>query len=203
MRPKEDMEKVLDAALTVFSEFGFKKATVEDVAQALHMTKGNLYRYAQGKRDLYEKTAAFALTRWQDQVATAVAAETGPRQRFMVLCQSAVRYLATDDRLRRLLARDPDIFPLFAGNDPYEDINRASVDMIRRVLTEGMASGDFRAVDAAATAEVVFSVYKLLIIRAYIRAEWAEMWAAFNAVLELITKGLYQNPEPREEPPCP
>ncbi|MBU2488360.1 MAG: TetR/AcrR family transcriptional regulator, partial [Proteobacteria bacterium] len=174
-----------------------------DVAKALGMTKGNIYRYAKGKKDLYEKTVAWALSRWQGQVAGAVAAEMDPRRCFIVLAKSAVRYLSTDDRLRRLLARDPDIFPMFADHDPYGAINAASVAMIRRVLEEGMEAGAFRPVDPPATAEAFFSVYKMLIIRAYIRAEEAEMWTAFNAILELLTQGLYRKPETGEEPPCP
>jgi hypothetical protein len=39
------------------------------------------------------------------------------------MCRKAVDYLAQDDDLRRLLVRDPDIFPMFPQNDPFADVN--------------------------------------------------------------------------------
>ncbi|MCB2147657.1 MAG: TetR/AcrR family transcriptional regulator [Deltaproteobacteria bacterium] len=190
MKQKIDIDIIFQAALTVFARFGFKKTTVQDIADQLDMTKGNLYRYSKNKRDLYEKTVSWGLTRWQNNVRRAIAGESEVTDQFLVMCRSAVTYLSKDPDLRLVLAADPDIFPMFAGADPYASINRASVEMIKAILKRGIRQKRFRSVDVDATAETIFGIYKMLIIRGYIRNEKRQIEQMFEQALELMTHGL-------------
>ena len=190
MKPKIENDIIFAAALEVFARYGFRKTTVQDIADRLNMTKGNLYRYAKNKRDLYEKTVSWALLRWQDNVRRAIAEESEVENQFLVMCRSAVTYLATDPDLRQVLAADPDIFPMFPGNDPYGAINAASMEMIKTLLKRGIRLGRFRKVDIAMAAETIFGIYKMLIIRAYIRNEEKRLEQMFEQALELMTHGL-------------
>ena len=65
MKPRENIETIYKVALSVFAEFGYQKATMEDIAGKLDMTKGNLYLYVKNKKDLYHKTVTHALLGWQ------------------------------------------------------------------------------------------------------------------------------------------
>ena len=71
-------DEIFHAALVAFARFGYQKTTMEDVAGALGMTKGNLYFYVSGKRDLYEKTVSSALQQWREAVAIAVTPDLVP-----------------------------------------------------------------------------------------------------------------------------
>ena len=191
MKPKEDLSTIYEAALGVFAEYGFKKATLDDIAAELGMTKGNLYRYARNKRDLYRNTVRYALQRWQGKVRDAIAAESDVVQQFHVMCRKAVAYLAEDDALRRLLVRDPDIFPMFPKEDPYADINANSVGMIRSILERGIRADRFHPVDLDTVPEIIFSVYKMFIIRMYIISRDRAQEEMFTQTVALITQGLF------------
>ncbi len=191
MRKKEDIEKIYSAALAVFADFGYKKATLEDIAGRIGMTKGNLYIYAKNKKDLYRQTVSNALLKWQSMVRERVERETDIKQQFQVMCYKAVEYLSLDNNLRRVLVLDPDIFPMFPVDDPYLEINQASVEMIRGILVHGMAEGRIRQVDPDRISEIIFSVYKMLIIRAYIKEEKKEIQQMFEETIELISAGLF------------
>ncbi len=190
MEKDEKREKVLLASLKMFARYGFKKTTVEDIAGELGMTKGNLYLYAKDKKDLYNRSVAWALLRWQGKVAEAVREESGAQAQFQVLCHKAVEYLTEDDHLREILIHDPDIFPMFSDHDPYADINNASVAMIQQILRLGIEEGVFRHVEVERIAEVIFSIYKMFIIRTYIRQEGEKVHQMFEDTLELVMKGL-------------
>mgnify|MGYP000247659400 CR=1 FL=1 len=192
MKPRENIATIYEAALGVFADYGFKKATLEDIAAALGMTKGNLYRYARNKQDLYRNTVRHALLRWQGRVREAIEREADAARQFHVMCRKAVAYLAEDDALRRLLIRDPDIFPMFPADDPYADINANSVAMIRSILERGMAEKRFRSVDLDTVPEIIFSVYKMFIIRMYIISRDRAQEAMFTQTVALITQGLFQ-----------
>ena len=192
MKPREDIATIYEAALGVFADFGFKKATLDDIAAELGMTKGNLYRYAINKKDLYRNTVRYAMLRWQGRVREAIEQETVATQQFHVMCRKAVAYLSEDDALRRLLVRDPDIFPMFPANDPYADINANSVAMIRSILERGIAEDRFRSVDLETVPEIIFSVYKMFIIRMYIKSRDRAQEAMFTQTVALITQGLFK-----------
>jgi len=194
MKPKENIATIYEAALGVFADYGFKKATLDDIAAELGMTKGNLYRYAQNKKDLYRNTVRHAMLRWQGRVRDAIEREPDAERQFHVMCRKAVAYLAEDDALRRLLVRDPDIFPMFPANDPYADINANSVAMIRSILERGIAEQRFRAVDLETVPEIIFSGYKMFIIRMYIKSRDRAQEEMFTQTVALITQGLYKEP---------
>lgn len=191
MKKKEDIERIYGAALSAFSRHGYRKTTLEDVAGRLDMAPSNLYLYVKNKRDLYQNTVIFALLRWQGRVARDMEGVDSPEEKFLTMCRSAVFYLEEDEDLRRLLILDPDIFPMFADKDPFEHVNRASVALLTDMIREGVAAGRFRKVDPEVTAEAIFSVYKMLIIRSYIKLEKKAGLTLFEQILDLITSGLF------------
>ena len=191
MKPREDLETIYQVALSAFAEFGFRKTTMDDVAGRLNMTKGNLYLYVQNKKDLYHKTVAHALLRWQSKVLEAVERQKDVKRKFSVMCFKAVEYLAQDAKLRQVLIRDPDIFPMFAVKDPFYEINRNSVELIKAILKQGIAEKVFRPVDPERLSEVIFMVYKMFVIRMYIKTEEKQIHEMFEDTVDLFTLGLF------------
>jgi len=191
VRKKENIETIYTAALKTFSRFGYQKTTVEDIAKTINMTKGNLYLYVKNKKDLYRGTVAWALQNWQLRVAAAVDRETDARRRFEVMCFKAVEYLSSDKYFRQVLIHDPDIFPMFPKKDPFEEINRNSVMMIKNILEQGIKEKVFRKVDVGRVSEIIFLIYKMFIIRTYIKNETDFMQQVFAETVELVTHGLF------------
>jgi AcrR family transcriptional regulator len=191
MKPRENIETIYQTALEVFAQFGFSKTTMEDIAGRLSMTKGNLYLYATNKRDLYHKTAEFALLKWQARVAEAVVNESDVKQKFLTMCFKAAEHLAEDRHLRSLLIRDPEIFPMFPTKDPFEEINRNSIELIKSILRVGMAEGAFRRFDIERMSEVIFMIYKMFIIRMYTKTENRVFHEMLRDTVDLCTQGLF------------
>ncbi len=196
MKKREDSQIIYKAALSVFSRFGYKKTTMEDIAGELGMTKGNLYLYARNKKSLYRDTISWGLRRWQSRVALAVEKENDLRLKFEVLCHKAIDYLSRDRELHRLMAKDPGIFPMFPDKDPFESINLDSIAMIRDILEQGIREKAFRTVDTHQISQVIFLIYKVFIIEAYIRGKEEEYNQMLSETLGLMTQGLFIPPAP-------
>jgi AcrR family transcriptional regulator len=192
MRKKENIDAIYEAAMKVFAEYGFKKATVEDIASELGMTKGNLYLYVKDKKDLYEKSVRYSLLRWQGLVRDAIEREPDVKKKFLIMGEKALEYLSRDNDLRRVLVRDQEIFPMFPVRDPYGLINKNSVNMIRIILKQGMEEGLFRKVNLKTLPEVLFSIYKMLVIRTYIAQEGTSMRRMFAETMETVTLGIFK-----------
>jgi AcrR family transcriptional regulator len=81
--PDERRANIFDAALAVFSELGYDRATLSDVVDRIGVTKGCLYHHFQSKEQLF-------LTLLRDRVAAAVRADeelltsaTGSREQVL------------------------------------------------------------------------------------------------------------------------
>ncbi|WP_181704170.1 TetR family transcriptional regulator C-terminal domain-containing protein [Chthonobacter albigriseus] len=60
----ENEEKILDAALDVFSTYGFRGATVDQIAERAGMSKPNLLYYFRRKQDIYTAVLQRTLDMW-------------------------------------------------------------------------------------------------------------------------------------------
>jgi AcrR family transcriptional regulator len=159
-------EKALDiyrTALSIFAEYGFKKTTIEDIANARAWPRAHCTFMLTTSATCTAAQSSVAFGEWQARVREAVIRCEDPLSKLHVLTHKAYLYLADDTALRRILARDPDLFPLFPSKDTFTDINERSVSMLREVLEEGRAAGVFEMDDVDATARSFFSIYIMFI----------------------------------------
>jgi AcrR family transcriptional regulator len=190
MRKRIDDETILQAALKCFAAYGYKKTTLEDIATELNLGNSSVYAYTSSKRALYEDVVRYVMLRWQSRVKAAVETTVTGTEKFRVLCETALLYLADDPAFCALLKNDPTIFPMFPESDPYDEINAESIAMIGRVLDEGQKSGEFRKLDTETVSELIFSIYKGFIIRAYIECEDRFMDTHMTQALDLLLSGI-------------
>jgi len=54
-------QHVLDAALLIFARYGYRKASMEDVARAADISRPGLYLYFPSKQDLFRAAVTYAL----------------------------------------------------------------------------------------------------------------------------------------------
>lgn len=187
---EKKMQEVLSVSLKCFARFGYKKATMEEIASELGLTKGALYLYADNKQDLYQKAIAMALNRWQNRVKDAVDQETDPRDKLRLMSFKAYQYLAEDNELRQILVNDPEIFPMFPSDDPYHEINEKSREMLRAILEDGIKAGLFRSADLSSVTWLLFSIYKLFIIDTYIVSDKEATEKLFSDAVDFVMHGL-------------
>ena len=190
MDRQEKTIQILETALRTFARYGFKKTTLEDIAGELGMTKGNLYLYVKDKRDLYERSVARAFRGWQERVAQDMESKKDVVVRFRVMCVKAYQYLSLNEDLQSIVLRDPTIFTLSPGEDRFYSVNVAAVEMIKRVLEQGIRERRFRKMDVEPMAEFLFSIYIMFIIRAYVKSEGMPVEAIFEAAVDLMINGL-------------
>ena len=167
MRPRLDDELIYKAALPFFAKYGYKKTTLEDVAQALDMSNTNLYSYFRSKRDLYQCCVDYAIDQWREYGRQQTSEIEEPKAKLVMAWRSAVGYIVGNEQMMALLKNDPTIFPMFPNVDPIEEYNDWAVQYVKEILEEGIEKGVFRAninIDIAAT--MLFGWYKYLIVSA-------------------------------------
>lgn len=52
--PEQTVQKILDVSLKLFGEKGYEKTTIQDIVDALGMSKGAIYHHFKSKDDIIE-----------------------------------------------------------------------------------------------------------------------------------------------------
>jgi AcrR family transcriptional regulator len=183
-------EAILVTTEEVLRRYGPAKATVVDVARALGVSHGSVYRHFPTKAALREAVAERWLVRAHHGLAELAAAPDPAPDRLR-------RWLATLFESKRHKALDdPELFATYsvlAGESSaviashIEDL----VGQLRQIIADGVAGGDFAAGDPAVAARAVFDATSRFHNPAH-AGEWSDpdIGAAFDAVCSLVVAGL-------------
>jgi AcrR family transcriptional regulator len=183
-------ERILEATEDVLRRFGLAKATVVDVARALDVSHGSVYRHFPSKASLREAVAK----RWLDRVNAPlqkIAESAGPAPAKLE------RWLRTMIAIKhKKVADDPEMFATYlALAQEACKVVRAHkdglVDQIAQILSEGVKQGAFQVTDTNATARSLFDATCRFHHPAH-SEEWKDpqLAARIDAMLALLLKGL-------------
>lgn len=67
-------QRIIDVAMRLFSEGGYRGVSMSDIASQLGITKATLYHHFRGKSDIYQEVLEDVLTRLDAEVSRALAA---------------------------------------------------------------------------------------------------------------------------------
>lgn len=104
----ETAERILDVALTLFLEFGYRRTTMETVARRLGVSRVTVYRYHADKAALFQAVMLREVQRESFQIEQRLATlsiEENPVVEGFVL---AVRLARQHALIRRLIDTDPE-----------------------------------------------------------------------------------------------
>jgi AcrR family transcriptional regulator len=149
-------ERILEATEEVLRRHGPAKATVVDVARALGVSHGSVYRHFRTKAALREAVTKRWLDRTSDSLSGIAADEDrDPPTRLHDWLA------ALFDAKRRKAGDDPELFATYmvltkeAGTAVVEHIDDL-IGQLTRIITAGVTSGVFTASDPVAEARAVF-----------------------------------------------
>lgn len=183
-------ERILDAAEEVLRRFGPAKATVIDVARALGVSHGAVYRHFASKAALRDAVVERWLARVSAPLA-AIAAEEGPAvPRLRRWLDSLIA--AKQGKVRD----DPELFATYmALVSEARDVVATHVELlvsqVRQIAADGAVRGDFAVSDPDAAARAVVDATGRFHNPAH-AAAWSDpgIGAAFERVWALVLRGL-------------
>ncbi|MFE3450066.1 TetR family transcriptional regulator [Nonomuraea sp. NPDC059194] len=183
-------EQIITAAQDVLRRYGPAKTTVVDVARALGVSHGSVYRHFPSKAALREAVTQ----RWLDEshaplmAAVRTPGPAGARlHNWLAVLFAAKRKKALDD---------PELFATYMVlvAESSEVIERHLADLVgqvERIIGDGVARGEFTPVDVRATARAVFDA-SVRFHDPLFAPDWSKpgIERAFDAVWDLIHAGL-------------
>jgi AcrR family transcriptional regulator len=183
-------DRILDAAEQALTRFGLAKATVVDVARALGVSHGSVYRHFPSKAALRDAVTE----RWLARVSVPlgrIAAEDTP---------APERLRRWFDRLiaikRQKVRAEPELFATYRAifADSREVVHahvEALATQVAEIVADGVRRGEFIAVDPEATGRAIFYATARFHDPSH-AAEWNDpaVDQAFDEVWALIERSL-------------
>ena len=142
--------RILDAASAVFAELGFAGARVDEIAARAGVNKAMLYYHVGDKRALYAAVLMRTFDRVQDAIAPILEATGSARRRLEEVIAALGGMVKRYPDHPRIVLRE-----IASGGAtlPPEVLARMLdvVAVVRELLEEGMAAGEFRRRDPVLT----------------------------------------------------
>jgi len=143
--PKESSpsERILNAAETALRRYGAEKTNVVDIARALDMSHGNIYRHFRSKKELLDAVALRWLHTLHQPLEAITTDRALPASERLGLWFDALRKAK-----KRKLRDDPELFRMhyyIAENSPEMVTEHVGslLAQIERIISDGVTSKEF------------------------------------------------------------
>jgi AcrR family transcriptional regulator len=183
-------ERILEVTEDVLRRFGLAKATVVDVARALDVSHGSVYRHFPSKASLREAVAK----RWLERVSAPlakIAEGAGPAPAKL---DRWLRALFSAKQERYL--EDPEMFATYLtlAREACKTVNghkACLTDQLALILSDGVNQGVFQAADVEAAARAIFDAVTRFHHPAH-ADEWndPQLPARIDSLLALLLRGI-------------
>jgi TetR/AcrR family transcriptional regulator, cholesterol catabolism regulator len=138
--------EILKSAAAAFRKLGYHGATVEQIASALRMKKGNLYYYFRNKEEILFACHQYSLDRLLALLEEVQHSGAAPEQKLRRLIVTFVHTILDELHGTALFL---DLEALTPAHLKAVIVRRDQFDRgMRQVIQEGVASGSFGSIDA-------------------------------------------------------
>lgn len=187
-------QQILDAAVVVFAEKGFQRATTRDIAEAADVAEGTIYNYFDSKDHLLVEILAQLGSFEERRTLLEAALQANLRSFFRTYVVERMQAIAANYPM--LLATLPEIL-----NNPhlrehyYQDFVQPGIELLEQHAQTRIQQGEIRAVDAPLTTRLFISLtlgMQVLLVLGdpVLRAAWDQPDQLAQAMETLLFDGL-------------
>ena len=146
----DSAQRLMDAAVDAFADKGFHATSTRDIAARAHMSPAGVYVHFASKQDLLFQLCRHGHVLALEVVTTARKSADTPPAQLAAIVSAFARWHAEQFRTARIVQYE---FPQLTPEHREEVMTlRKQIDaVVKDVLREGVASGDFDVSDVAMT----------------------------------------------------
>jgi len=181
--------KIILTASRIFSRYGFRKTTMEELSKALKKGKSSIYYYFRSKEDIFEAVVLFEANLLRTQLTTAIKEVESPPEKLR-------NYIFV--RMRAFEKLSNYYNAVFDKNlDHYEFIekiraryDREELAILRLLVYVGKSRGVFEIEDSEYTAMAIQTMLKGLEVPLFWHKREIDINNRLDAILHLIFYGI-------------
>ncbi|MDX9904853.1 MAG: TetR/AcrR family transcriptional regulator [Bacteroidales bacterium] len=186
---EEYRRRIILTASRIFSHYGFRKTTMEEISRALHKGKSSIYYYFASKEEIFEAVVLYEANQLRRQLTTAIKEVESPKEKLR-------NYIFV--RMKSFAKLSNYYNAVFDKNlDHYEFIekirsryDREELAILRLLLYVGNSRGVFEVRESEYTAMAIQTMLKGMEVPLFWRRREIDINSRLEAVLSLIFDGI-------------
>jgi len=177
-------EKILDAAMQVFSTHGYEGASIRAIAKAAGISIGGVYLYFRNKEELYLNLIKDRIEEQAIKAKEAVASAGSPEAGLRAFLSLHLQYGIKNKELILINIREHG----FAfGRDVKRKFLRGQIELLMKILNEGIIDRVFRECNTEEASKIIMATLRGIVLSMVLEGESV---ITERGLGELIIRGL-------------
>lgn len=188
-RSKERRQRLLDAALSVFSKKGYRDGAMDEIAGESGTSKGGVYFHFPSKQAIFLALLDRTAARLLDNVEEAIASENDPIAKADAALLAVLRTFARHRGLARLFM----VEALGAGREFHERVLQIHSDfarVIKRQLDEAVAEGVIEPVDTDVASRAWFGALNEIVTTWVLSKKPGSLEESYRALRPILMRSV-------------
>ena len=183
--------KILSVANKLFSQFGFHKTSMDEIAKIARKAKGSLYYHFSGKEELFKEVVSNEIANLKIQLSIIVnnndLSATGKIKAYLIKRMETLNSAANYHETIKA-----DFFEHFDFiDDLRNELDEWEKENIKKIIMQGIKSGEFALSDNMdVLLDVFIMVLKGLEIPFFLQNKYHKYAPHFEGLIGILTKGL-------------
>jgi AcrR family transcriptional regulator len=186
---EEFRKKIIITAGQIFSRYGFKKTTMDEIAKALKMGKSSIYYYFESKEEIFEAVVLYEANILRNELTKAIKSVESPVEKmrnYVFVRMKAFEKLS--NYYNAIFDKNLDHFDFI--ETIREKYDREELAILRLILYHGARKKVFNVINSEYTAMAVQTTLKGLEVPLFWKKKEINIENRLNAILDVLFNGI-------------
>jgi len=186
---EEFRRKIVISAAKIFSRYGFKKTTMDEIAKALKMGKSSIYYYFESKEEIFEAVVLWEANILRNELTTAIKSVDSPidkMRNYVFVRMKSFEKLS--NYYNAIFDKNLDHFDFIEHIRTKYD--REELAILRLILYDGARKKVFNVENSEYTALAVQTALKGLEVPLFWKKKELHIESRLNAILDVLFYGI-------------
>jgi AcrR family transcriptional regulator len=186
---EEFRNKIINSAGRIFSHYGFKKTTMDEIAKSLNIGKSSLYYYYESKEAIFEAVVRHEANILRNELTTAIKSVESPvdkMRNYVFVRMKAFEKLS--NYYNAIFDRNLAHFEFI--ETIREKYDREELAILRLILYDGARRKVFNVANSEYTAMAVQTTLKGLEVPLFWKKKELNIENRLNAILDVLFNGI-------------
>ena len=182
-------KKIIQAAGRIFSRYGFRKTTMDEIAKAINMGKSSIYYYFKSKEAIFEAVALNEANVLRSNLITALKSVESPVEKmkqYVFVRMKSFENLS--NYYNSIFDKDLNLFDFIEKIREKHD--REELAILRLLLYIGSRRGVFAITDSEYTALAIQTTLKGIEVPLFWKKKEVNIESRLNAILDVLFNGI-------------
>jgi AcrR family transcriptional regulator len=157
-RAENQRERILHQAAILFARSGFDASSLTELAEESGISKAGIYHYFKTKQEVYDAIILTTLQGLEDHVSAVVREATDPYDRLVAFMSAHADYFERNYWAFRAMLISFSAMSAPLARAEAVILRERYERLLRGIIADGVARGDFRDVDPASAGRAVLSL---------------------------------------------